>query len=240
MNSEHTVDVLAIGAHPDDVELGCGGLLHKLAQAGKRVGIVDLTRGEMSTRGTPEERGVEAANAAELLGIFRRANAGLPDGGVENTPEQRLAVIALLRQFRPKLLLTLMAPDRHPDHAATHALVSDANYLAGLARIDTGRLPHRTQHMLFFHPYTDFAGPPAFVADISANFEVKLAALRAHASQFHNPGYQGPDTLISSKGFWDGIEVRARYWGNRIGVVYGEPFHADGPMPLDCLSVLGV
>lgn len=239
MNAEHTVDVLAVGAHPDDVELGCGGLLHKLAQAGKRVGILDLTRGEMGTRGTPEERAVEADKAAAVLGVVRRANAGLPDGGVANTPEQRLALVALLRQFRPALVLTLMAPDRHPDHAAAHALVTDANYLAGLARIDTGRFPHRTQHVLFFHPYTDYTGMPAFVADISASFEVKLAALRAHASQFHNPGYPGQETLISSKGFWDGIEVRARYWGARIGAVYGEPFYADGPMPLDCLPILG-
>jgi len=240
MNAEHLMDVLAVGAHPDDVELGCGGLLHKLAQAGKRVAILDLTRGEMSTRGTPDERSVEAGNAAAILGVAERANAGLPDGGVANTPEQRLAVIPFIREFRPKVLLTLMTPDRHPDHAAAHALVSDANYLAGLARIDTGRFPHRTPQTLFFHPYTDFAGPPAFVADISANFEAKLAALRAHASQFHNPGYQGPDTFISSKAFWDGIEVRARYWGTRIGVLYGEPFHADGPMPLDFLSGLGV
>jgi bacillithiol biosynthesis deacetylase BshB1 len=240
MKTEHLVDVLAVGAHPDDVELGCGGLLHKLAQAGRRVAILDLTRGEMSTRGTVEERGVEAGRAAAILGVAERANAGLPDGGVANTPEQRLAVVAFIRQFRPKLLLTLMTPDRHPDHAATHALVTDANYLSGLARIDTGRFPHRTQHILYFHPYTDFAGAPAFVADISANFEAKLASLRAHASQFHNPGSQEPETFISSKAFWDGIEVRARYWGARIGATYGEPLHADGPVPLDCLPGLGV
>jgi bacillithiol biosynthesis deacetylase BshB1 len=240
MNIEHAVDVLAVGAHPDDVELGCGGLLHKLAQAGKRVGILDLTRGEMGTRGTPEERAAEADRAAAILGVAERANAGLPDGGVANTPEQRLAVVTFIRQFRPKVLLTLMTPDRHPDHAATHALVSDANYLSGLARIDTGRLPHRTPQLLFFHPYTDCAGTPAFVADISANFEAKLASLRAHATQFHNPGAQEPETFISSKAFWEGIEVRARYWGARIGATYGEPFHADGPVPLDCLPLLGV
>ncbi len=240
MSTEHAVDVLAVGAHPDDVELGCGGLLHKLAQAGKRVAILDLTRGEMSTRGTPEERSLEADAAAAVLGVAERVNANLPDGGVANTPEQRLAVIGFIRRFRPKLLLTLMTPDRHPDHTAAHALVSDANYLAGLARIDTGRFPHRTPHLLFFNPYTDFAGSPAFVADISANFEAKLASLRAHATQFHNPGSQEPETFISSKLFWDGIEVRARYWGARIGVVYGEPFHANGPMPLDGLSGLGL
>jgi len=240
MNAGHTVDVLAVGAHPDDVELGCGGLLHKLAQAGKRVGILDLTRGEMSTRGTPEIRAVEAANAAAILGVAERANAGLPDGGVANTPEQRLAVIGHLRRFRPKVLLTLMTPDRHPDHAAAHALATDANYLSGLARVDTGSPPHRAPHALFFHPYIDFAGSPAFVADVSANFGAKLASIRAHASQFHNPDSREPETFISSKAFWDGIEVRARYWGGRIGVLYGESFHADGPMPLDCLPVLGV
>jgi len=239
MNGELAVDVLAVGAHPDDIELGCGGLLHKLARAGKRVGIIDLTRGEMGTRGTPEERAEESVQAAKILGVARRVNAKLPDGGVANTQEQRLVVAALLREFRPKLLLTLMVPDRHPDHAAAHALVQDANFLAGLARMDTGLPPHRAPQVLFFHPYTDFDGEPNFIADISADFDAKLAALRAHASQFHNPGYPAPETYISSKGFWDGIETRALYWGARIGAVYGEPFHAGGPMPLDCVPLLG-
>ena len=203
------------------------------------MGILDLTRGETGTRGTPEERAAEAANAAAILGLAARANAGLPDGGVANDDAQRRVVIGLLRRFRPRVLLTLMAPDRHPDHAAAHALVRDANFLAGLARIDTGSPAHRTPHVLYFHPYTDFAGTPAFVADITGHLDAKLAALRAHVSQFHNPSYPGPATHISSALFWDGITARARYWGARIGVEHGEPLHADGPVPLDTLPGLG-
>ena len=119
---QESVDVLAIGAHPDDVELGCGGLLAKLSSEGKRIAILDLTRGELSTRGTPNERHAESEHAAAILGLCARENAGLPDGGLSNTPEQRLAVIPFIRRFRPKVVLTLMTPDRHPDHEAAHYL----------------------------------------------------------------------------------------------------------------------
>ncbi|HOZ49447.1 MAG TPA: bacillithiol biosynthesis deacetylase BshB1 [Candidatus Hydrogenedentes bacterium] len=227
------VDVLAVGAHPDDVELGIGGLVHKLATAGYAVGILDLTRGEMSTRGSVEERVIEARAAGVCLGVAVRTCAGLPDGALANTTEQQRAVIPFLRMGRPRILMAPMADDRHPDHNAAHALVRDANYFAGLARIETGHEPYRAPRLYYYHPYFEDHAIPQFVVDISDHFAAKIAALRAHASQFHNPAYQGMPTFISSETFWNAIETRAAYWGARIGVRYGEPLCADGPLGIE-------
>ena len=233
MTTPFPVDVLAVGAHPDDVELGIGGLVHKLTARGFAVALLDLSRGEMSTRGTPEERADEAARAAAILGVARRENAGLPDGALANTPEQRLGVIRFVRLFRPRMLLAPMAGDRHPDHHAAHQLVRDAAYFAGLERIDTGQEPYRPPVAYFYHPYYDDVAAPQMVVDVSDHFEAKLEALRAYASQFHNPGYEGDETYISSARFWETIRVRAAYWGNRIGVAYGELLCSDGPVGVD-------
>jgi N-acetylglucosamine malate deacetylase 1 len=224
-----TVDILAIGAHPDDIELGIGGLLHKLATMGHSTAILDLTRGESSTRGTVEERARESAAAAEILRLAARENAGLPDGQLANTTEMRLAIIPFLRRFRPSLLLAPMAPDRHPDHTAAHHLAQDANFLAGLRSIDTGQEPHRAPRLYFYYPYQDET--PDLIVDISDHFEAKLDAIKAHASQFYNPDYSGPETMIASKKFWDSIAIRAAYWGNRAGFTYGENLYAKGPIP---------
>lgn len=223
------VDVLAVGAHPDDVELGIGGLVCKLAQQGYRVGILDLTRGEMSSRGTVDERAREAANAARILGVACRENAGLPDGAVANTTEQQRAVIPFIRALRPRVLLAPMDDDRHPDHRAAHAVVRDAAYFAGLARIDTGHEPYRPPVQYYYHPYYE-ASVPQMIVDISEQFDAKIESLRAHASQFYNPAYEGRATYISSPTFWESIKVRAAYWGARINVSYGEPLYAEGPI----------
>lgn len=232
------VDVLAIGAHPDDVELGIGGLLRKLADRGHKTGILDLTRGEMSTRGSVEERASEAAEAGRILGVSWRENGGLPDGGLSNIPEHRYAVIRWLRSFRPKVLLIPMDGDRHPDHNATHDLARDAAYLSGLAKIETGDEPYRPERVYGYYPYFDGAQSPTFIVDVSSEFGNKLAALRAHASQFHNPSYEGKPTFISSSAFWDGITTRAEYWGGRIGVKYGEPLWTEGPVAVNILPGL--
>lgn len=229
------IDVLAIGAHPDDLELGIGGLLHRLARNGCRIAMLDLTRGEMSTRGTVEERAAEAAAAAAILKAVVRESAGLPDGAVTNNTEQQRAIIPFLRRFRPKVVFAPMGGDRHPDHTAAHALVRDANYFAGLGRIETGDPPCRAPSVLYYFPYYDVL-TPAFVVDISEDFAAKEAALKAHASQFFNPEYQGAPTMISSARFWHTIETRAAYWGGRIGVDYAETLYADGPVSLDILS----
>lgn len=225
-----TVDVLAVGAHPDDVELGIGGTLHKLVQNGYTTGILDLTRGEMSTRGSLDERAAESERAAQILGVVRRECAGLPDGALANTHEQQQRVIPFIRSFRPKLLIIPMDLDRHPDHRAAHGLVRDAAYFSGLTRIETEQDPYRPPTTYYYHPYYDGLEPPQVVVDISDHFEAKLEALRAHASQFHNPDYSGEETHIASEEFWDSIRTRAAYWGHLIGVKYGEPLYSDGPV----------
>lgn len=226
-----TVDILAVGAHPDDVELGVGGLVRKLARRGLRVGILDLSRGELSSRGTVEERVDESRRAAEILGVERRVCAGLPDGEICNTQEQQRRVIPFLRELRPRVLVAPMRGDRHPDHAAAHALVRDANYFSGLGRID-GLEPYRAPRVYFYHPYFEEA-MPAFIVDITDDFDAKMESLRAHASQFFNPAYEGRQTFISTASFWDSIQVRAAYWGSRAGVRYGEALYADGPVLID-------
>jgi len=231
------VDVMAVGAHPDDVELGAGGLLHKLARLGHRTAILDLTRGEMGSRGSVEERMAEAQAAAAILGVVRRANAGLPDSALSNTHEFRLRVIPFIRAFRPQIVLAPMDNDRHPDHSAAHHLVRDAAYFAGLTRIDTEQEPHRPPIIYFYHPYRE-EGMPSLIVDVSDDFEAKLEALRAHASQFFNPAYVGPETHISGKAFWESIQTRAAYWGSRIGASYGEAFYAEGSIGVGLLPGL--
>jgi len=228
-----SIDVLAIGAHPDDADLGVGGLLCKLALAGKQAVLLDLTKGELGSRGTVEERRVEAAESAKILGIMERRNAGLPDGGIANTPEQRLVLIRILRELKPALLLAPMAPDRHPDHTEAHALVRDANFFAGVHGVDTGQAPHRAATIYYYRAYEGTGESPSHVVDISAVFEQKLAALRAFRSQFYNPEYSGPETMIASSAFWEAIRTRAEYWGNRIGVRYGEPLYGTLPVAMD-------
>ncbi len=223
------VEVLAVGPHPDDVEVGLGGLMAKLAAEGHATGILDLTRGELGTRGTPQQRHEEASSSAKILGASIRTCADLPDGGVCNGAEQRRAVIRQLRELRPRVLLAPLDQDRHPDHDAAFALVRDAAYLAGLTRIDTGQEPHRPEHLYFYRVYGD-PTPPDMLIDISSSFDTKVAALKAFASQFHNPAFEGPETYVASEAFWRGIETRAAYWGGRIGVRYAEGLHATGPI----------
>lgn len=222
-------DVLAIGAHPDDVELGVGGLIHKLTQHGRTVVILDLTQGEMGTRGTPELRAAEATEAARILGVTARENADLPDGGLANTADQQRRMIPFIRKYRPSIVLAPMVPDRHPDHQAAHALVRDANFFAGLERIETGQERYRARSLYFYHPYFE-AAMPTFVMDVSEHFKVKLEALSAYKSQFYNPERVEPETLVASKEFWESIEKRAAYWGSRVGVAYGEALYVEGPM----------
>lgn len=225
-----SVDVLAVGAHPDDVELGVGGTLLQLADQGYSVGILDLTLGELSSRGTVEERMKEAQDASDILQVSIRHNAELPDGGLQNTPEQRMEVIPFIRMLKPKILLLHRKNDRHPDHRIASELVRDANFFAGVSSIVTEEAPHRASHIYYYNPYSDDQTPPQVVMDISPYFDRKLDALRAYRSQLHNPDYEGAKTLISSEPFWEGIQKRAAYWGNRVGVDYGEPLYREGPV----------
>lgn len=231
------LDVLVIGPHPDDAELGAGGIILSLVARGQRVGILDLTRGEMGTRGNVDERRAEAEEAGKRLGVVVRRQAGLPDGGLANLQDQQRVLVPIIRELQPRVVLAPMHGDRHPDHEAAHFLVRDACYFSGLSRIAANAAPFRPEQVYFYSVYQD-AVAPAGVFDISAVFEQKLHALRAYASQLHNPEYAGAQTYVASQAFWDSIADRARYWGSRIGVDYGEPVFADAPLKLVSLPGL--
>jgi len=235
-----SVDVLAIGAHPDDVDLGLGGTLLLLAAQGFRTAILDLTQGEAASRGTPRERLHEADKSARILQVDERYNAELPDGAIANSPEQRLRVIPFIRALQPAILLAHHAEDRHPDHRAAAELIRDANFFAGVATIETEEEPYRAPHTYAYAPYADGRDTPAMVMDISEFFERKLKALKCFRSQLYNPRYGGVETYVSSPEFWDTITTRAAYWGSRIGAAYGEPLYTREPLPLDILPGLEV
>lgn len=233
------VDVLAIGAHPDDVELGCGATLAQLARAGRRVGILHLTRGEAGTRGTAAERQREAERAAAILGAAELAFLDCGDGGLRHGPAEEDALIVELRRLRPELVFAPTPADRHPDHGRAHRLVVDACFYAGLARRASGA-PHRPAALFTYMQHDAFV--PAFVVDVSATWAIKMAALDAYGSQIH-PGAGGegagagpptqvdrsePATKVASREFRLSVEGRARHYGNLIGAEHGEPFGSLG------------
>jgi len=227
------VDVLAFGPHPDDVELGCGGTLALLAGRGRGIGIVDLTRGEMATRGTPGTRAAEAAEAARLLGARFRANLDLGDGDLRTDRAAQLLVIEAVRRARPRLVLAPWTEDRHPDHERAGRLVSESAWYAGLGKLETGLPAYRPDQVVFYAAYALLQ--PTFLVDVSASFETKLAALRAYRSQFHDAAAATsgePETYVSSKSFWAGVEARARAYGRVANIAYAEGFVSKNPPTL--------
>lgn len=229
------IAVAMIGAHPDDVELGCGGTAALLARRGVRVGIVHLTRGEAGTRGTPEERRREAERAAEVLGAADLAILDCGDGGLRTGPAEEAALIAVLRRWRSDLVLGPPPADRHPDHGRAAALVDAACFYAGLAgrAAEGDDPPHRPAAK--FHYMQHDAFDPAFVVDVSAVWEIKRAALAVYASQLHpvltgGEDRSGPPTKIASREFGLAIEGRARHYGALVGAEFGEPFGSRGPL----------
>ncbi len=245
-----TLDLLAFGAHPDDVELSCGGWLILAGRRGQRTGVVDLTRGELATNGTPEERDREAADAAAALGLAVRENLRLPDGGLRaEDPEQLAALVGAIRRHRPALLLAPWTEARHPDHAAAGALATKAVFFAGLRRYrpDLGE-PWRPLRRLAYPERHD--APATFVVDTSEVHEQKLVALACHGSQFTRPvrpltptlspdavergtgDSGGADTILTRPLGLDAFVVRDRYWGATIGVTHGEPYLLEGPVPI--------
>ncbi|MGC8738656.1 MAG: bacillithiol biosynthesis deacetylase BshB1 [Candidatus Hydrogenedens sp.] len=231
------IDILAFGAHPDDVELGIGGILAKCVQNGLKVGIIDLTRGEMSSRGTVEERRLEAEEAGKIIGISLRDNLYLKDSEVQNVPEQRLPVISTIRKYRPKIIFATMNEDKHPDHHNAHFLIKESNYFSGLFKIKTEYEPYRCPTLLFYYPYYEVRSPN-FIVDISEYYDRKINALKAHRSQFFNPGYSGNKTFISSERFWHSIRDRCAYWGSRINVSYAETIFSIEPVNLSSLKII--
>lgn len=232
------IDILAFGAHPDDTELSCSGTLAKLVKTGKKVAVVDLTQGEMGTRGTVEIRMQEAKKAAGIIGLSARDNLGLPDSGLANTREFQLPVIEKIRHYKPHICLIGAPADRHPDHGDATRLLVDAIFYSGLIKIRTSdsegnnQSPHRPAHVL--HYMQDRPFEPDFIFDITDTFQLKEQAIGAFATQFNveDPGEE-PETYISNPEFYENMKARARYYGHLGGFLYGEPFkYAQKPIPL--------
>lgn len=238
------LDVLALGAHPDDTELCCGGTLAALVKQGLKVGVVDLTRGEKGSRGTPDDRMRESRNAADILGLSMRENLGLPDTQLENKPEYRAPVIQQIRACRPHICLISAPSDRHPDHGHATKIILDAIFFSGLIKIETtggdGKVQDiwRPSHVL--HYMQDRPFKPDIVFDISDTFDVKKKGILAYETQFNvkNPGDE-PETYISNQTFFKSIEARARHYGHLIGTTFGEPFkYHNGPIPMNSFGAL--
>ena len=235
------LDVLAIGAHPDDVELGCGGTLALLAEQGQRVGIVHLTRGERGTRGSAAEREAEARAAGAALGAVVVEFLDCGDGSLRHGEAEEDALIELLRRYRPEIVLGPAPSDRHPDHGRAHRLVEDACFYAGLRRRAEGRggAPHRPA-VSFSYMQND-AFEPTFIVDVTAVWAKKEASLAAYASQLHGPASSEraePATKVASREFARGIEGRARHFGVLIGVELGEPFWSRLPLAISDLRAI--
>ena len=225
------VDVLAFGPHPDDVELVMGGTMLKLHALGYRTGIVDLTAGEMGTRGSREERAREAATAADLLKASVRENLNLGDGELSTNARSRRAVVEVIREHRPKLVFTNFPENNHPDHTASGPLVAEAAYLAGLKKFDADGEPHRPNCVVYYlvpHKVT-----PSFVVDITPYYDDKMKAIRAYESQLHREGKRGPATYISQPSFLKRMEGIDRYHGALIDVDFGEAFYVREAMKVD-------
>ncbi len=221
------LDILAFGVHPDDVELGCSGTLLAAIAEGKKVGIVDMTRGELGTRGTPETRKTEAAAAAAIIGVTIRENLEMADGFFQNDEAHLRKVVTVIRKYRPGIILANAPEDRHPDHGRSAKLVSDAAFLAGLRKIitsDAGKEQDVWKPSYVFHYIQDRFIQPSFVIDISAYMDKKIQAILAYKTQFNSPGTEEPQTYISSPQFLETVKARALMLGKRIGVDYAEGY----------------
>ncbi len=233
MTERNQLDVLAVFSHPDDAELAMAGTLCKLKALGYRTGIIDLTRGEMGTRGNPEIRAKEALDAARVMGLDERMNLGLPDGHITLNEQSRQSVVRALRKYRPAVLFTSHWDDPHPDHAATARIVREAARLATMRRYDEETGIDATKMPALAHAVYSRLVLPSFIVDVSGFAVQKMAAIRAHASQFYSSESKEPATRIAEKGFLKQIEDRMRYYGSLIGVEAGEPFYVREALNVD-------
>lgn len=232
------LDILAIGAHPDDVELGCGATLAKEIANGKNVGILDLTRGELGTRGSAAIRDQESANAAKVLGVVVRENLALADGFFKNDEESQLKVIEIIRKYQPEMVLCNAISDRHIDHGKGSKLASDACFLSGLVKIETllnGKPQEKWRPKIVYHYIQWHNIEPDVVVDVSGFIDKKCESVFAYTSQFHNPDNKEGDTPISSETFKESINYRARDLGRLIGTEYGEGFTVERYPAVDSL-----
>lgn len=233
------VDLLAIAAHRDDVELTCGGTLIKAARAGYRTAIVDLTQGEMGTRGSAELRAEEASRAAEVLGVSARENLGLPDAGIENTPAVRAQLARTIRRLKPAVVIAPAPQGRHPDHHVSAQLVRDAAFVAGLAKLDPDSPPHRPRKVVHALTYRQDFTRPSFLVDISDEFERKLEAIRCYASQFDRVSQAG-EVYPTGAPLYEVIREQAAYYGSLIRTRYAEPFLTTEMIRIDDVVAMEV
>ena len=235
------LDILAFGAHPDDVELGCGATIAKEISLGKKVGIIDLTRGELGTRGSADLRDKEASNAAEILGVSVRENLGFADGFFVNDKKHQLEIIRMIRKYKPEIVLCNAIDDRHIDHPKGSDLVSDACFLSGLLKIETqigGKQQEKWRPKQVYH-YIQWKNiKPDFVVDVSGFMELKVESVLAYSSQFYDPKSDEPETPITSKNFTESIEYRAKDLGRLIGVAYAEGFTTERYVAVENLDKL--
>lgn len=227
------LDILAIGVHPDDVELGCSGTIINEIKKGKRVGVLDLTQGELGSRGSIEIRSAEAAKAAKIMGVHIRENLKMKDGFFKNDEEHQRKLIVALRKYQPEIVITNALSDRHPDHGRAAKLTTDSCFLSGLRKVETkdekgtNQDPWRPKYV--FHYIQDRYHEPDFIIDITDVFEQRMEAIKSYTTQFYNPDNEddGPQTYISTSAFLESVIARARMIGKKIGVEFGEGFNSE-------------
>jgi bacillithiol biosynthesis deacetylase BshB1 len=234
-------DILFFGAHPDDIELSSGGTILKYTSSGVRVRIVDLTLGELGTRGTVQLRQKEAAQAGKVLGVSSRENLRIKDGDIENSSGNRLKVIRVIRKYMPEVIFLPYPSDRHPDHINASTLIREGAFYSGLDKIHTKlngvkQKKHRPAKLVYY--MQTYAFEPSFIVDISETFTKKMQAIKCYGSQFFNKKFKGPETFISDKKYMEFIEARAVYYGFQIGAKYGEPFYSEEKLKIDPFSLL--
>ena len=235
------LDLIAFGVHPDDVELSCAGVLLVEKNNGKKIGIIDLTQGELGTRGDAETRLKEAAAAAKILGVEIRDNLGMADGFFQNDEAHQRKIIESLRNYQPEIILCNAISDRHPDHGRSAKLVEDAAFLSGLGKVETMKDGLKQNHWrpkYVLHYIQDRFLQPNFVVDITSVFEQKLEAIKAYSSQFYNSNADGPQTYISTPDFLDSVVYRHKWFGKMIGVKYAEGFISNKMIGVNSFDAL--
>lgn len=235
------LDILALAAHPDDVELSCAGTLHKAVKAGKKVGVVDFTRGEMGTRGTPEIRLLEAQAAGEILGLAVRENLGFRDAFFKVDEEHQKEVIRMIRKYRPEIVFANAVDDRHSDHGRASFLAKEACFLSGLAKIETfenGEKQEAWRPKVVYHYIQSIPQEPDFIVDVTDEWDVKMEAVKAFKTQFFDPDSKEPNTYISSPRFMEMVNSRGVHYGHEIGVRYGEGFTVERRIGVDDITTL--
>lgn len=235
------LDVLVFAAHPDDAEIGMGGTIAKLTGSGLNVGIIDLSQGELSTRGNVETRKNEASKAAEILKLSVRGNLNLPDGQLNPASENIKAVVTQIRKYKPGIIFSLYKNDRHPDHIGVSKIVKDAWFLSGVQKYETkenGKLQPPFRPGKIFYYMLAYRFEPTFIVDISNTFETKMKSIKAYKTQVYDPESGEPNTFISDPKFIKYLEARSRFYGFQIKKDYGEPFYSEESIELDLVGML--